>query len=107
MRHLYYILDEDKNPIECDMMTWAKMFNQDRHVAQHVIDIDGVSVRISTVFLGLDHSWGDGPPILFETMIFGGEHDQYQERYSTWHDAWKGHYKAIELLFEVNINQTT
>lgn len=33
----------------------------------------------------------DGPPILFETMIFGGEHDQYQERCSTWEQARKAH----------------
>lgn len=35
----------------------------------------------------------------FETMIFGGEHDQYQERYSTWDEAEAGHKRAIELVF--------
>src|SRR6187401_652293 len=30
---------------------------------------------VSTVFLGLDHSWGHGPPLLYETMVFdpGGD----------------------------------
>jgi hypothetical protein len=52
---------------------------------------------VSTVFLGLDHSFGHGPPLLFETMIFGGERDQYQERYSTLQDAMDGHDRAVEL----------
>lgn len=36
---------------------------------------------ISTVFLGLDHNWSKtGPPVLWETMVFGGELDQRQMR---------------------------
>ena len=34
-------------------------------------------------------------PILFETMIFGGEHDQYQERYATREEAVEGHARAV------------
>jgi hypothetical protein len=26
--------------------------------------------RISTVLLGLDHAYGGGPPVIFETMVF-------------------------------------
>lgn len=29
-------------------------------------------VNVSTVFLAIDHAFGDGPPVLYETMIFGG-----------------------------------
>jgi hypothetical protein len=25
---------------------------------------------VSTVWLGLDHSFGSGPPVIFETMVF-------------------------------------
>ena len=57
---------------------------------------DGVT--ISTVFLGLDHAWGDGPPLLFETMIFGGSHDQYQERYSSKKEALAGHKQAVAMV---------
>ena len=49
--------------------------------------------------MGLDHAFMGGPPLLFETMIFGGEHDQFQERYSTWEEAMAGHKKAVELVF--------
>ncbi len=58
---------------------------------------------VSTVFLGIDHRFsGDGPPILFETMIFEGPEFgpalDYQERYCTWQEALDGHKRAIEWL---------
>ncbi len=57
------------------------------------------NVEISTVFLGLDHNFFDrGPPLLFETMIFGGEHNDYQERCSTWEQAEAMHKRATALV---------
>ena len=55
------------------------------------------SILVSTVFLGLDHNYFGGRPILFETMIFGGNRDQYQERYHTWDEAKIGHDYAVTL----------
>ena len=49
---------------------------------------------VSTVYLGLDHGWGDGPPLIYETMIFGGPNDQWQDRYTTREQAVKGHRRA-------------
>lgn len=77
-----YILDKDGNPIvERDVYLWADWFeNQElRKVALEKIgDSD-----VSTVFLGLDHNYnGKGPPILWETMVFGGKLDQEQDRCS-------------------------
>jgi hypothetical protein len=31
-------------------------------------------------------------------MIFGGEHDQYQERYTSYEDALEGHKIALNLV---------
>ena len=89
-----YIL-RGKKAVRCnDVKKWARWFETaDRHVAASV----NSKARVSTVFLGLNHQWGHGEPLLFETMIFGGEHDQYQERYSTWDEAEAGHKKACEL----------
>ena len=89
-----YILD-GHNPVLCeDLLEWAKIFDKDR-----MVSVDQVGeVRISTVFLALDHSYGEGPPLVFETMIFGGVHDAAQERYSTWDEAEEGHKKAVELV---------
>lgn len=55
-------------------------------------------VRVSTIFLGLDHSWGNSQPLLFETMVFGGPLDQEQDRYSTWEEAESGHKTMVERV---------
>ena len=90
----HYILD-GKTPVPADIMTWAQWFSTNgdgRTVAK--TEVGGMLV--STVFLGLDHNWGDGPPPLFETMIFGGPLDQeYQERCSTWEQAEAMHLEGI------------
>lgn len=95
-----YILD-GKKAVPCeDLMEWGGWFETaDRHVAQDMVG----DVRVSTVFLGLDHSFGrllheDAPPLLFETMIFGGDHDQYQDRCSTWEQAEAMHAEALALV---------
>jgi hypothetical protein len=93
----WYILDNNNNPIAkptLEAVKWVEDNNHRRVVKQeHIGDI-----FISTVFLGLDHSWNSDIPVLWETMIFGGEHDQYQERYTSHEDALEGHEKALELV---------
>ena len=93
----HYILDgHEAKPV--DLMTWAKWFEkarQDRVVARTNV-VPGSDV--STVFLGLDHQWGDGPPLIFETMVFGGPLDQETERYSTWEEAEAGHAQMVERV---------
>jgi len=89
---------------------WAIALGQeDRCVAQTTLPND---VRVSTVFLGIDHSFsalvsGNDPvaPVLFETMIFGGEHDQYQERCCTWAEAEAMHARAVARLTTTPITQ--
>jgi hypothetical protein len=87
-----YIL-EGHTPVACaDLLTWGRWFETaDRHVAETWVTPE---VRVSTIFLGLDHQWGPcGPPILFETMVFWphSSWDQEQDRYSTWEAAERGH----------------
>lgn len=92
----YYVLDENKKIKEVpDVLTWANEFEEkNRKVAHTKINEE---VFVSTVFLGLDHNWGMGPPLVFETMIFGGPHDEYQTRYSTWDEAVAGHEIAVKI----------
>jgi hypothetical protein len=95
-RDLRYILDGHK-AVPVDLMTWLRSFeNNNRRVAKTIIE----NVEVSTVFLGLDHNWGDGPPLLFETMVFGGLLDQEQERYTTWEEAEKGHASVVGRVSE-------
>lgn len=48
---------------------------------------------VSTVFLVVDHSFGEGPPLIFESMAFprGTLDEQLRERYSTESQAREGH----------------
>jgi hypothetical protein len=99
--HGHYILDGHR-PVPCDdLMQWCHEFDRRKKERQDpwrvaLTKLDNADV--STVFLGLDHSFGDGPPELFETMIFGGEHHEFCERYSTWEAAEAGHARAVELV---------
>lgn len=56
-----------------------------------------VNYRISTVWLGADHNWGGGQPILFETMVFGGgeQQDQTMWRWHTEDEARAGHTEIV------------
>jgi len=86
-----YILIEREPVAEPDLMTWGRwMQTADRRVG--ITRVNGH--RVSTVFLGLDHSFSDDDPaLLFETMVFKGESsaDLECERYSTWAEAEAGH----------------
>lgn len=95
--NMYYKLDENKKPVPVEMMEWAtSQSDLNSRIVKHDKLANGILV--STVFLGLNHQYGEGPPVLFETMIFGGEHDQFQERYCTWDEAVEGHQVALELV---------
>lgn len=90
----FYIL-EGHEAKECDMTTWAKRSEaSDRTVA--VSNIHGS--KVSTVFLGLDHSFDGGAPLLFETLVFGGDLDGEMDRYGTWDEAVAGHAAMMERI---------
>lgn len=92
-----YIL-EGKSAVPCNsLMEWAKWFEGSGKQRQVADDTIGDS-RVSTVFLGIDHSFGGTTPILFETMVFGGHLDQDQARYTYWEDAEKGHKAMVERV---------
>ena len=97
MRLRYYTLDADHRIVETDMMTWATAMKSvaNRLVARTEFD----DIAVSTVFVGLDHRYhGNGPPLVFETMIFGGELDMRTWRYSSWDDAEAGHAAAVRKV---------
>ena len=93
----WYILDDDNNPVKStvnEFVDWEEAYPEKRIIKQY----DNDEVFVSTVFLGLDHAWNSDIPVLWETMIFGGEHDQYQERYTSYEDALEGHKIALNLV---------
>lgn len=107
-----YILDEERRAVyEPDMLAWARwMETADRTVA---VTDNGV-ILVSTVFLGIDHSFLGPKPILFETMTFlasgFAERAKAVEpefdmlglemwRWHTWQDADEGHWKTTRAMF--------
>ena len=95
-----YILRNNVPVLEPNIIAWALWFeSNDKIVEKSRFIIDNKIVEVSTVFLGIDHSFHHGPPLLFETMIFGGKHDQeIIERYSTYPEAVEGHSWAVSLI---------
>lgn len=89
----YYIL-EDKKVVPCFREEHSN-WQGDRRVAETSVG----EAWISTVFLGIDHQFDrDGPPMLFETMVFGGAHDQEQLRCSTWEEAEIQHQEMVDRV---------
>jgi hypothetical protein len=92
----FYML-KNHTAIPCDIQTFAAYLSDaDRTVAR----TERHDIIVSTVFLGIDHSFGSRPdPQIFETMIFGGEHSGHQTRCSTWNQAQENHSMAVALAF--------
>lgn len=106
----YYILRPDHTVVTAiNFEEWVRWYETaDRRVA---LTEAKPRVWVSTVFLGLDHSWMGGPPKIFETMVWRDlpESEQkdgylgkikvewldYQERCSTWEQAEAQHADAI------------
>lgn len=104
MSHGQYILDESGEPIKCESLKeWGEWMGRiDRSVVQTILD---TGTRISTVFLGLDHGHGSGPPLLYETMVFGGPMNQEEQRYSTRREALAGHARMQAVVTEQEIER--
>lgn len=94
-----YILENGKPKAIADIMEWATWFEAASKSGERVVEKTEVGgYEVSTVFLGIDHQFGDGPPLLFETMVFGGDLDEEMDRYSTWEDAEHGHAAMVERV---------
>jgi hypothetical protein len=101
----YFYLNEDHSVRECDLCEWSEQFEQmslskQRHIAEDLID----GKIVSTVWLGLNHNYFGGVPLIFETMIFESEDsgsDIFCDRYSTWDEAVEGHKKAMQWVKDV------
>lgn len=93
----HWILDENKQPRKVTLLEWATWIADPK--AKIVKQDDSNGFHVSTVFLGLDHSFSSNPmvePVLFETMIFGlPSESEYQTRCSTYKEALRMHENAL------------
>jgi len=89
----YYILLDNGETKPVSSMEWAEWFE----TAERCIAFDKLQdCEVSTVFRGLDHRFAAGPPLIFETMVFGGPLDQEMDRYSTKVEALAGHEAMVK-----------
>jgi hypothetical protein len=123
-----YTLDDRGEPVPCDdLHEWGRwMQTADRQLAEDVVG----DVRVSTVFLGLDHAFTGDVPVLWETLTFSlAETERRQElrrrggglraiigdarepaapfdqsvqrRYTSRADALAGHQEVVALVMQV------
>ena len=96
-----YAILQDGAVVPCDALTWAQsVASSDRTLEKTSLGV----AEVSTVFLGLDHRLGNGPPLWFETMVFGGKMDQEMDRYTTLHEAKSGHAAMVERVAAAALN---
>lgn len=92
---MWYILDESNKLLAVnveDYINWSRLNST-------IVKQDKIGeVFVSTVFLGLDHSFNSSIPILWETLVFGIENDMYQNRYASYEDALIGHQKTLDKI---------
>lgn len=93
---MYY----NKEGKKITLREWGKLFEDWKYKR---IGLDNLpnGYRVSTVWLGLDHSFTGGEPLIFETMVFNDKlkesaQDCDMERYSTLEQAIKGHKKMVK-----------
>jgi hypothetical protein len=81
--------------VPCTVEEWEQWWPRGERIVGRTPLENGY--RVSTVFLGLDHSFGDGPPLWFETMVFPVDSytEEDMERYSTWDEAEAGHIAMV------------
>lgn len=112
MKLAHYILNDDGTTKKVGLMEWAHWFQNfdKRSIAQY----ERGGYRVSTIFLGIDHSFGRrGPPLLFETKCFDDQREVREvngllyrtmgedydgARYATKDDALIGHARYVKEL---------
>lgn len=88
----YY--DRHGRPIDGRM--WGQLFARQEYKRVLWTRLRG-GKRVSTVWLGLNHNFhDDGPPLIFETMVFGHDGDSLvMQRYKTEAMARLGHWLLV------------
>jgi len=97
-----YVISRRGNPTEAPCRGAAWFFMEHAH-DRRVVAKDWVGdVEVSTVFLSINHQFSpEGPPVLWETMVFGGPDDMDCRRYASFHEAKEGH---LDVLAQVRVS---
>ncbi|MFC9432707.1 hypothetical protein [Nocardia sp. NPDC057030] len=99
IRQWYY--DRDGRPI--DLTTAAELKSDESYVRiARTKVVDGANLAlvfdVSTVWVGFDFRLNEGPPLIFETMVFSDGGAVVADRYSTTAQAQQGHAATVESV---------
>ena len=97
----YY--DKQGKPID-DLWEWSKLFSDWEY--KRIAETQADASWVSTVWLGSNHEWDPRkPPLIFETMVLGGELGEECERYSTEAEAVAGHAAMVARVYALRATQ--
>lgn len=94
---LYALVEHEVVAVR-DICAWAQWLHEaDRAVEETTVG----GVVISTAFLAFDYYYSlDDPPLLFQTMVYGGRLHEVEAKYATWNEAVAGHAQMVALVQE-------
>lgn len=108
MNDWYTLAEDGKTPIlapdyRTDPQGYKDAMWRDNHPGWIVGKTPVGDAEVSTVFLFLDHRSSyfddpDTPPVLWETLVFGGPLSDECDRYTSWDDAKAGHDAMVERV---------
>lgn len=103
MQHYY-----DINGRSLNMLQWATLMGDEEYKRVAYSKFSN-GYWVSTVWLGIDHSFGfDGGPVIFETMVFGAGDDTPDcRRWRTREEAVAGHHEMVEKWKEILNSELT
>jgi len=100
----------DRAGLPIDIHEWSRLHSIEDYIRVGSTDVG--PYWVSTVWLGIDHRfYGEGPPVIFETMVFAKEDrgtgslpDLDCRRYCTESEALAGHQETV-LLVEATLQE--
>jgi hypothetical protein len=104
----FYLMRENGEayPVSMEEFVASGAFeSDDRVIAKTVGDCVLGEILISTVFLGINHSFGGSKPVLWETMGFMPSHtgrdtiEDSEDRYTSLEEALAGHKRIARQVF--------
>lgn len=93
--HLYKL--SGKKPVPCSLEEYIHFM---KSATNRIVEQTQVAdLLVSTIFTGIDHSFGTGEKQLFETKVFGlPDETQPRWRFATWNHAVSEHRKLVVML---------
>jgi len=95
--HKYYILDDNKNPVQSSREDWNNFRKRGKLLFMDKV----LHKKVRTVFHGMSN--GEDDPCLFRTSVYSNINlTIYAENYKSYSEAKKGHREALAWVLVVS-----